>query len=63
MNCEDGPRHHYFVAEVIGVESEGMVYVLIVCTSCGDSQARAHKVAVPGSSLRLLIEEKTRKEK
>ncbi len=58
MNCEDGPRHHFFVAECVGVESEGMIYVLIVCTSCGESLAKAHKVAQPGSPLRLLLEEK-----
>ena len=62
MNCEDGPRHHFFVAEVLAVESEGMVYVLIVCTSCGESQAKAHKVAQSGSPLRLLLEDKKKKE-
>ena len=63
MNCEDGPRHHFFVADVVAVPTEGMVYVLIVCTSCGESLAKSHKVAEPGAPITLLIEEKTRKEK
>lgn len=55
--------HRFFVAEVIGVESEGMAHILIVCTSCGQSHDRSHKVASPGTPLRLLQEEKkTRKD-
>ena len=62
MNCEDGPRHRFFVADVVAVPSEGMVYVLIICTSCGESQARPHKVAEPGTPIKLLLEEKKKKE-
>ena len=51
-------KHHYFVSEVIGVEAEGMVYILIVCTDCGESQAKAHKVSAPEKRIRLLLEEK-----
>ncbi len=56
-------NHHFFVAETVGVESEGMVYVVIVCTACGESRAQGHKVAASGSPIRLLLEEKNSKGK
>ncbi len=63
MSLDCPGNHHFFVAETVGVESEGMIYVVIVCTACGESQAKGHQVAKPGSLLRLLQEEKNSKGK
>jgi len=35
MACEKD-QHRYYVAETVGVEAEGTMTVIIVCTSCGD---------------------------
>lgn len=51
-------EHRLFVPEVIGVEAEGKVIVITVCTACGDVQFTDYQVANPGSSLRLLREER-----
>jgi hypothetical protein len=55
-------NHTFFVAEVIGVESEGKVYLLYLCTSCGDSFCKDFKVATPGVPIRLIREEKQKGE-
>jgi hypothetical protein len=55
--------HSYFVAEVVGVEAEGKVYMLYLCTSCGDAHCREFTVAKPGASLRLMKEEKQKEKK
>lgn len=53
--CEGA--HHYFVAEVIGVESEGTVHILALCTACGETLCKKHVVAAPFSKL-ILYKEK-----
>lgn len=50
--------HSYFVAEVIGVESEGKAYLIYLCTGCGEAISKEFKVATPGNTLRLMREEK-----
>lgn len=56
--------HTFFVAEVIGVEAEGKVHLLYLCTSCGEAYCKEFKVASnPGSALRLMREEKQKGEK
>ena len=45
--------HRYFVADVVGVESEGKAVLLVLCTSCGDSFSREFKVSASGLPLRL----------
>jgi len=45
MGAECTGTHRYFVAETGTVEAEGKVCVIIVCTSCGESQLIQHKVA------------------
>ena len=49
-------EHRYFVAECVGIESEGTVHVLVVCTACGDF--KDHVVRVGPGAIRLLQEEK-----
>jgi hypothetical protein len=62
-NLECVGNHTFFVAEVIGVEAEGKVYLLYLCTSCGESICKEFKVANPGSPVRLMREEKQKGEK
>lgn len=50
--------HSYFVAEVVGVEEEGKVYLIYLCTGCGEAISKEFKVATPGLALRLMREEK-----
>jgi hypothetical protein len=50
--------HTFFVAEVVGVETEGKVYLIYLCTSCGEAICKEFKVSNPGSPLRLMREEK-----
>lgn len=57
MACQPA-NHNFYVAEVVGVEAEGMVYILIACKFCGDTHAKGHKVSLAGAGLRLLREEK-----
>jgi hypothetical protein len=58
--CKLSGRHHYFVPEVVAVPSEGKVFVLAICTECNDFKAHEAIVARPGSTIRLLKEEKTK---
>jgi len=51
-------NHTFFVAEVVGVEAEGKVYLLYLCTSCGEAICKEFKVSNPGTPLRLMREEK-----
>jgi hypothetical protein len=37
MACKDN-QHRYFVAETVGVEAEGKVVVILICTSCGEGK-------------------------
>jgi hypothetical protein len=63
FKCPDmGQLHRYFVAETVGVETEGKVFVLVVCTACGDGQAKEFKLTTKAVPLRLLLEEKQTKE-
>lgn len=59
--CGPG-NHNYFIAEAVGVEAEGKVFVLALCRSCGDFLSRDVTVSQKGATLRLLREEKTNKE-
>lgn len=54
-------EHRFFAVETVGVESEGKVHVLALCTACGDFIDRAVTVSSPGSAIRLLNEEKKTK--
>ena len=56
-------EHRYFVCEVIGVESEGKVFLLALCTACGDAFCKEFIVASPTQAIRLMKEEKQTKEK
>lgn len=51
-------EHRFFVAEVVANQSEGTVFVLAICTACGE--LKSHKITVghPGDSTRLFLEEK-----
>jgi hypothetical protein len=51
-------NHTFFVAEVVGVEAEGKVYLIYLCTSCGEAISKEFRVANPGAPLRLMREEK-----
>lgn len=41
-NCTG--THRFFVADVAVVEAEGIVNVIVVCTACGESAMRVHRV-------------------
>jgi hypothetical protein len=56
MSCQG--EHRFFCAEVIGVESEGKVFVLAICTSCGELKNHAVQVGQKGAPIRMLQEEK-----
>lgn len=50
--------HSFYVADVVGVEAEGKVFLLYLCTRCGDAYCKEFKVGNPGNPLRLMREEK-----
>ncbi len=56
-----GGQHHFYVAQVIGIESEGRVVTITVCTSCGEFRHDELTVSKEGSPLRLLIDEDEKK--
>lgn len=49
--CEGA--HRYFVAEVVGVEAEGTVHVIALCTDCGDAIHKSFAVSKKAASLIL----------
>jgi hypothetical protein len=51
-------QHRYFVAEAVGVEAEGTISIVVVCTACGETFIKTFPVAKPQSSLRLKSENK-----
>ena len=51
-------EHRMFVAEVIGIEAEGKVVVITVCTQCGVVNFDEKQVSGSGAPLRMLKEEK-----
>jgi len=53
--------HRYFVADVCGVESEGKLFVVVVCTACGHTFCREFKVSNP--NVRLTLRSEKEKEK
>lgn len=55
-------QHRYFVAEVVGNQSEGTVFTLAICTACGELKSHKTIVGNAGDSLRLLLEERRRKD-
>ena len=46
--------HRYFVADVAVVEEEGKVCVIVICTSCGDSQMKVFSVTRPNGEFYLI---------
>lgn len=58
--CEG--QHNIFVADVIGVESEGHVFVLALCRHCDEFNVHKVEVATPGSPIRLLMEAKNKEQ-
>jgi len=60
-DCCGNPR--FFYCETVGVESEGTVFVILACTSCGTVKSTKIQVAQGPSKLRLLREEQKIKEK
>lgn len=45
--------HHYFVADVVGIQTEGKVCVVIVCTACGDIKINTIKVSEPNAPMTI----------
>jgi len=58
-NCKGG--HRFFCAETIGIEPEGKVVVLALCTSCGEFISKEFQVSRPFSGLRLASDEEKTK--
>jgi hypothetical protein len=58
-----GGEHNFYVAEVIGVETEGSVFVLALCRHCDKFAVHEVKVSSPGAPIRLLREESQNKER
>ena len=58
----EGCSHRFFHCETVGVEAEGKVVVIALCTACGDVISKEVQVARPHTQLRLLNEEKRKKE-
>lgn len=54
---ECGGGHRFFVASVVGVEQEGKVVLIAMCTGCGETFSETF--AVSSGETPLLIEEKT----
>lgn len=52
-------EHRFFVPEVIGVESEGKVFVPIVCTACGEFRTHEFSVGPKGSPIKVKSDNKT----
>lgn len=50
-------EHRYFCAEVIAVEATGRVYVLAMCTLCGETFSKEFKVSGGATPLRMLKSE------
>lgn len=59
--CCQNPR--FFFCDVVAVEAEGNVFVIMGCTSCGTGKATKIQVSSGAASIRLLEEEKRKKEK
>lgn len=49
----NGPYHHYFVAETVGVPSDGAVHVIALCTDCGEAILRSFTVTKPFTDIQL----------
>jgi hypothetical protein len=41
-------RHRFFALEPVGVEAEGKVVVIVVCTACGEVRTSNIQVAALG---------------
>lgn len=50
-------EHRFFIAEVVGVEASGKVFVLAVCTNCGEFRDHELDTRAAGSPMRLLHQE------
>lgn len=50
-------EHNIFIAEVIGVQKEGKVFVLALCRSCDLFAVHEVQVSKPGADIRLLLQE------
>ncbi len=51
-----GGSHRFFVASTVGIEREGKVVLLVVCTACGETFSEEFRVSDPDTP--LVIEEK-----
>jgi len=60
-DCSGG--HRFFCADVVGIEPEGKVVVLALCTACGDFISKEFQVSKPFSGLRLSSDEKAKTKK
>lgn len=61
VECCDNPR--FYFCECVGVEAEGTVSVIALCTTCGAAKATRITVAQGPSQIRLLSEERKQKER
>jgi len=55
--CIEKP-HRIHVAEVVGIPQDGKLIVVTVCLDCGETKFHEHLAAAPGTTIRLLQEEK-----
>lgn len=53
MQKECSGQHRFYVAETVGVEPEGTVSIIIVCTSCGEARISTFSVAQPRTPVTL----------
>jgi hypothetical protein len=60
QTCCDSPR--FFFCDCVAVEAEGNVFVIMGCTSCGTGKATKIQVSTSANKIRLLEEEKRKKE-
>lgn len=58
--CKDD-NHRFFCPGMVGIESEGIVCVPLVCTSCGTGIVRKFKVSERAARL-TLADQKSQKE-
>jgi hypothetical protein len=51
-------EHRFFAVEVVANQSAGKVWVLALCTACGEFLHHELAVGHSGDSIRLMLEEK-----
>lgn len=45
--------HRFFVAEVVGVEAEGTIHLIALCTDCGETIHKSFAVSQKAASITL----------